>query len=33
VLKLIDVLDEHDDVQAVTANFEVSDDVARALAD
>jgi len=33
VLKLIDVLDEHDDVQNVTANFEVSDAVAQALAD
>ncbi|MCI0754036.1 YebC/PmpR family DNA-binding transcriptional regulator [Teichococcus vastitatis] len=33
VLKLIDVLDEHDDVQAVTANFEVSDAVAAALAE
>ncbi|KAA2214906.1 YebC/PmpR family DNA-binding transcriptional regulator [Teichococcus oryzae] len=33
VLKLIDVLDEHDDVQTVTANFDVSDDVAAALAD
>jgi YebC/PmpR family DNA-binding regulatory protein len=33
VLKLIDVLDEHDDVQTVTANFEVSDAVAQALAD
>ncbi|MCQ4158461.1 YebC/PmpR family DNA-binding transcriptional regulator [Roseomonas sp. GC11] len=27
VLKLIDVLDEHDDVQAVTANFEVSEEI------
>jgi YebC/PmpR family DNA-binding regulatory protein len=33
VMKLIDVLDDHDDVQAVTANFEVSDAVAQALAD
>jgi YebC/PmpR family DNA-binding regulatory protein len=33
VLKLIDLLDEHDDVQNVTANFEVSDAVAQALAD
>ena len=27
VLKLVDVLDEHDDVQTVYANFEVSDEV------
>lgn len=33
VMKLIDVLDEHDDVQTVTANFEVSEAVAQALAD
>ncbi|MFC3126227.1 YebC/PmpR family DNA-binding transcriptional regulator [Pseudoroseomonas globiformis] len=33
VLKLIDVLDENDDVQTVTANFEVPDDVAAALAE
>lgn len=32
VLKLIDVLDENDDVQAVYANFDLPDDVAEALA-
>ncbi|GAN53079.1 YebC/PmpR family DNA-binding transcriptional regulator [Tanticharoenia sakaeratensis] len=32
VLKLIDVLDDNDDVQAVYANFDLSDDVAEALA-
>jgi YebC/PmpR family DNA-binding regulatory protein len=31
VLKLIDVLDDNDDVRAVFANFEVSDDVMRRL--
>lgn len=31
VLKLIDVLDEHDDVQTVTANFEVPDAVLQNL--
>ncbi|MFC0408072.1 YebC/PmpR family DNA-binding transcriptional regulator [Roseomonas elaeocarpi] len=31
VLKLVDILDEHDDVQNVYANFEVSDDVAARL--
>ncbi|MBO6783926.1 MAG: YebC/PmpR family DNA-binding transcriptional regulator [Alphaproteobacteria bacterium] len=33
VLKLIDVLDESDDVQRVAANFEVSDDVMAELTD
>ncbi|GAJ27768.1 YebC/PmpR family DNA-binding transcriptional regulator [Acidomonas methanolica] len=32
VLKLIDVLEENDDVQAVYANFDLPDDVAQALA-
>ncbi len=32
VLKLIDALDEHDDVQSVSANFEVSDEVLAKLA-
>lgn len=32
VLKLIDILEENDDVQAVYANFELSDEVAQALA-
>lgn len=32
VLKLIDVLDDSDDVQAVYANFDLPDDVAEALA-
>lgn len=32
VLKLIDVLEENDDVQSVYANFDLSDEVARALA-
>ncbi|UYH50528.1 YebC/PmpR family DNA-binding transcriptional regulator [Candidatus Kirkpatrickella diaphorinae] len=32
VLKLIDVLEDNDDVQAVYANFDLPDDVARALA-
>ncbi|GBR53130.1 hypothetical protein AA106555_1181 [Neokomagataea thailandica NBRC 106555] len=32
VLKLIDVLDDNDDVQAVYANFDLPDDVAEALA-
>lgn len=31
VLKLIDVLEENDDVQAVYANFDLSDEVAQAL--
>ena len=31
VLKLVDILDDHDDVQNVYANFEVSDDVAARL--
>lgn len=31
VLKLIDILDENDDVQAVYANFDLPDDVAEAL--
>jgi YebC/PmpR family DNA-binding regulatory protein len=31
VLKLIDILDDNDDVRAVFANFEVSDDVMRRL--
>ncbi|MXV43979.1 YebC/PmpR family DNA-binding transcriptional regulator [Saccharibacter sp. 17.LH.SD] len=31
VLKLIDVLEENDDVQAVFANFDLSDEVAQAL--
>ncbi|MDJ0389899.1 YebC/PmpR family DNA-binding transcriptional regulator [Roseomonas sp. E05] len=31
VLKLVDVLDEHDDVQAVTANFEVPEAVLQKL--
>jgi len=31
VLKLIDVLDEHDDVQNVYANFDIPDDVAEKL--
>jgi YebC/PmpR family DNA-binding regulatory protein len=33
VLKLIDVLDDHDDVQQVTANFEVPDAVLAQLSD
>ncbi|WP_159997327.1 YebC/PmpR family DNA-binding transcriptional regulator [Roseomonas sp. 18066] len=33
VLKLIDILDEHDDVQTVTANFEVPDAVLQQLSD
>ena len=33
VLKLIDVLDDHDDVQQVTANFEVPDAVLAKLSD
>ena len=32
VLKLIDVLEENDDVQSVYANFDLSDEVAQALA-
>jgi YebC/PmpR family DNA-binding regulatory protein len=32
LLKLVDALDEHDDVQNVTANFEVSDEVMAKLA-
>lgn len=32
VLKLIDVLEDNDDVQAVYANFDIPDDVAQALA-
>jgi len=32
VLKLVDALDDHDDVQSVTANFEVSDEVMARLA-
>ncbi|MCT6813385.1 YebC/PmpR family DNA-binding transcriptional regulator, partial [Bombella apis] len=32
VLKLIDVLEENDDVQAVYANFDLPDEVAEALA-
>jgi YebC/PmpR family DNA-binding regulatory protein len=32
VLKLIDALDDHDDVQSVSANFEVSDEVLARLA-
>jgi YebC/PmpR family DNA-binding regulatory protein len=32
VLKLIDVLEDNDDVQAVYANFDLPDDVAQALA-
>lgn len=32
VLKLIDALDDHDDVQSVSANFEVSDEVMAKLA-
>ncbi|EHH69063.1 YebC/PmpR family DNA-binding transcriptional regulator [Gluconobacter morbifer] len=32
VLKLIDVLDDNDDVQAVYANFDIPEDVAEALA-
>ena len=31
VLKLIDILDDHDDVQTVTANFEVDDAVLQKL--
>jgi YebC/PmpR family DNA-binding regulatory protein len=33
VLKLVDVLDEHDDVQTVTANFEVPEAVLQQLSD
>lgn len=32
VLKLIDVLEDNDDIQAVYANFDIPDDVAQALA-
>jgi YebC/PmpR family DNA-binding regulatory protein len=32
VLKLVDALDDHDDVQSVTANFEVSEEVLARLA-
>ena len=32
LLKLVDALDDHDDVQSVTANFEVSDEVMARLA-
>jgi len=32
VLKLIDVLEDNDDIQAVYANFDLPDDVAQALA-
>jgi len=32
ILKLIDVLEDHDDVQTVSSNFRLSDDVAAALA-
>ena len=33
VLKLMDVLDDHDDVQNVSANFDISDDIMEALKD
>ncbi|MGQ0744202.1 MAG: YebC/PmpR family DNA-binding transcriptional regulator [Acidimicrobiales bacterium] len=33
VLKVVDIIDEHDDVQAVYANFDISDEVAAALED
>ena len=31
MLKLVEVLDDHDDVQNVYANFEVSDEIANKL--
>jgi len=31
VLRLIDALEEHDDVQAVYANFDIPDDVLQAV--
>ena len=31
VLRLVEVLDDHDDVQNVYANFEVSDEIANKL--
>ena len=33
VLKLMEVLDDHDDVQSVSANFDIPDDVMAALGD
>jgi len=33
VLKLMDVLDDHDDVQNVSANFDISDEIMEALKD
>ncbi len=33
VLKLMDVLDDHDDVQNVSANFDISDEILEALKD